>query len=59
MDKTRDPVCGMTINPKEAAGNTVYAGQTYYFCCQACLLKFQAKAAAYVKQPTGEGRRIW
>ncbi len=28
----QDPVCGMTINPMDAAGQSEYRGQTYYFC---------------------------
>ncbi len=30
----KDPVCGMEIDPKEAAGKSEYQGQTYYFCLQ-------------------------
>jgi P-type Cu+ transporter len=28
----KDPVCGMTVDEKEAAGMVSYQGQTYYFC---------------------------
>ncbi len=27
-----DPVCGMTVDPARAAGQTEHAGTTYYFC---------------------------
>ncbi|MBP1694589.1 MAG: hypothetical protein H6Q37_2472, partial [Chloroflexi bacterium] len=27
----KDPVCGMDIDPKTAAGESEYQGQTYYF----------------------------
>jgi P-type Cu+ transporter len=37
-----DPVCGMTIDPAEAAGHAEYKGQTYYFCHQSCLDRFRA-----------------
>jgi P-type Cu+ transporter len=37
-----DPVCGMTIDPAEAAGQVEYRGQTYYFCHPGCLERFQA-----------------
>ena len=28
----KDPVCGMTIDPKTAESKYVYKGKTYYFC---------------------------
>jgi Cu+-exporting ATPase len=37
-----DPVCGMTIDPSEAAGHLDYRGKTYYFCHQSCLERFRA-----------------
>ena len=37
-----DPVCGMTIDPQDAAGTVEYQGQTYYFCHQSCVDQFRA-----------------
>jgi Cu+-exporting ATPase len=37
-----DPVCGMTIDPADAAGRFDYKGTTYYFCHQSCLDRFRA-----------------
>ena len=37
-----DPVCGMTVDPAEAAGSSAYRGQTYYFCHPSCLERFEA-----------------
>ncbi len=37
-----DPVCGMTIDPAEAAGHLDYNGTTYYFCHPSCLERFRA-----------------
>ena len=37
-----DPVCGMTIDPADAAGHVDYRGHTYYFCNPQCLEQFQA-----------------
>ena len=37
-----DPVCGMTIDPSEAAGRLDYNGTSYYFCHQSCLERFRA-----------------
>ena len=28
----KDPVCGMQVDPKKAAGTSEYQGKTYYFC---------------------------
>ena len=35
-----DPVCGMEVNPEEAAGSSEYRGQTYYFCNPNCKERF-------------------
>lgn len=45
--KVKDPVCGMTIENKEAAGTTVYEGTTYHFCSLACKEKFEKDPKAY------------
>ena len=37
-----DPVCGMTVNPTEAAGTHRHAGRTYFFCSRDCLDRFRA-----------------
>ncbi|MBI3571840.1 MAG: YHS domain-containing protein, partial [Gammaproteobacteria bacterium] len=44
-----DPVCGMAVEEKKAAGISVHAGATYYFCSASCLEKFKADPRAYVK----------
>jgi Cu+-exporting ATPase len=43
-----DPVCGMAVDEKSAAGSAAYQGATYYFCSENCLRKFEANPAAYV-----------
>ncbi|MBV8519233.1 MAG: heavy metal translocating P-type ATPase [Acidobacteria bacterium] len=45
---TRDPVCGMTVDPARAAGSSEYDGQTFYFCSRGCKQKFDANPAAYL-----------
>ncbi len=32
----KDPVCGMNVDEKKAAGTAVYKGKTYYFCSLNC-----------------------
>jgi Cu+-exporting ATPase len=48
-----DPVCGMTIDPAEAAGQADYRGQTYYFCHPSCLERFQAAPGDFVADDGG------
>ncbi|MDF7664598.1 heavy metal translocating P-type ATPase [Bifidobacterium sp. ESL0745] len=43
----KDPVCGMTIDPKSAAGSQEYNGKTYYFCSSNCAKSFAADPAKY------------
>jgi P-type Cu+ transporter len=43
-----DPVCGMTIDPAEAAGQYEYRGKTYYFCHPSCLERFQASPEEFL-----------
>ena len=59
-----DPVCGMTVSLKTAAGSFEHNGQTYYFCSPHCVAKFQSKpetflnksAAPMMTQPVGMQR---
>lgn len=43
----KDPVCGMMIDPKSAAGSQDYNGKTYYFCSDNCAKSFAADPAKY------------
>ena len=49
-----DPVCGMQIDEKSAAGSAVHTGQRYYFCSGKCQSEFQANPAAFVKPQAGD-----
>src|SRR5258705_4026535 len=44
-----DPVCGMTIDPADAAGHADYKGATYYFCAESCLERFKADPERYLR----------
>jgi Cu+-exporting ATPase len=46
-----DPVCGMSVSPKTAAGSFEYEGQTYYFCSKHCLTKFQGEPQSFLNKP--------
>ena len=43
----KDPVCGMTVDPKKAAAESQHDGQTYYFCSQACKQKFDKNPSQF------------
>ena len=36
-----DPVCGMTVDPKEAAAAWDHEGTTYFFCSVGCFERFK------------------
>ena len=44
-----DPVCGMTIDPSDAAGQYDYDGKTYYFCNPHCLEQFRADPRRFLE----------
>jgi len=47
MAKVKDPVCGMEIDPKQAAASEKYHGKTYYFCSSDCHDNFKAEPEKY------------
>ena len=46
---TKDPICGMTVDPATAR-HAERDGQTYYFCCEGCRKKFLAQRPAAEKE---------
>jgi Cu+-exporting ATPase len=44
---SKDPVCGMSVDPA-AEASAEYEGRTYYFCCAGCRDKFAAEPARWV-----------
>ncbi len=44
---TKDPVCGMEVNPKSATNKSEYKGQTYYFCSSGCKASFDKDPEKY------------
>ena len=49
--ETKDPVCGMDVDPQRAAAASVYRGRTYYFCSASCREKFEQSPEKYVSGP--------
>ena len=43
----KDPVCGMKVDEKKAAGSSSYSGKTYYFCSPNCKNEFDKNPAKY------------
>jgi YHS domain-containing protein len=46
---TKDPVCGMQVDEKNAAAQTQHMGKTYYFCAPGCKKAFEADPAKYTE----------
>lgn len=51
---SKDPVCGMLIDERVAAGKSEYRGRTYYFCSTSCKKAFDKEPHVYVGQRTTE-----
>ena len=50
---TKDPVCGMTVDPAHAKATAEHQGRTYYFCCPECAQKFTADTQKYLAKSAG------
>ena len=48
----RDPVCGMRVVPRKAAGTVEHAGEDYYFCSVGCRDKFKAAPEKFLSSST-------
>ncbi|MBI2317079.1 MAG: YHS domain-containing protein [Betaproteobacteria bacterium] len=42
--EVKDPVCGMGVDPKNAAAAAVRGGTTHYFCSVSCRDRFEQPA---------------
>lgn len=51
VQRARDPVCGMELDPTKAARTEVYRGTTYYFDTVECAMKFGGSPDAFVDPP--------
>jgi Cu+-exporting ATPase len=53
----KDPVCGMDIQPEQAAAQSEHKGQTYYFCSAQCKQQFDQDPQRYAtSQPATAGK---
>jgi YHS domain-containing protein len=55
MAQQRDPVCGMMVDPANAAGESTYGNTTYYFCSENCRQRFEANPTAFIAAGTRSG----
>ena len=49
----KDPVCGMEVDEKTAAGTSEYQGKTYYFCAPGCKVAFDKDPEKYLGEHAG------
>lgn len=49
--RERDPVCGMSIDPRQAAFTVDILGATYHFCSAECRAAFTRDPARFVARP--------
>ena len=45
----KDPVCGMDVDPKNAAVKSEYHGKTYYFCSLGCKKEFEKNPGKFLE----------
>jgi Cu+-exporting ATPase len=53
--KEKDPVCGMMVDPKKAAGKVEHTGKTFYFCSAPCAERFQKEPEKFLAAPGTAG----
>ncbi|HET9533335.1 MAG TPA: YHS domain-containing protein [Blastocatellia bacterium] len=56
MASQTDPVCGMQVDEKNAAGRSNFQGQEYLFCSQGCKNKFDQNPQQFASQ-SGQAQR--
>lgn len=51
-EDTKDPVCGMTVDPHTAVAAAVQESKTYYFCSTSCRDQFEQAPEKYLGAST-------
>ena len=49
--KHKDLICGMMVDPENAAGTVEHTGKTYYFCSKGCAERFSREPEKYLAVP--------
>src|ERR1700731_3333060 len=53
-EPSRDPVCGMSVDPHSTTHRHHRGGDTYYFCSASCRSKFAAEPQKYLRHAPGK-----
>ena len=56
---SKDPICGMDIDPKSAPAKSEYEGKTYFFCHVNCKKTFDADPKKYIEGGSSASKRRW
>jgi xanthine dehydrogenase accessory factor len=51
LAQTRDPVCGMAVDPAAAKYRSEFGETVFYFCCSSCKESFDQDPGKYVGKP--------
>jgi YHS domain-containing protein len=47
---SKDPVCGMNIDERQASAKAEHQGKTFYFCSVDCKEEFEQNPQRYTRQ---------
>jgi len=53
--RVKDPVCGMMVDPQNAAGKVEHAGKMYHFCSTRCVERFTKEPEKFLAAPGTAG----
>jgi Cu+-exporting ATPase len=59
MATTKDPVCGMSVQPEKAAGKSEYQGETFHFCSTGCKHRFDQAPQNYIQPAKAKSWLSW
>ena len=55
IQREKDPVCGMMVDPKKAAATRDHDGKRYYFCAPRCAERFSSEPQRFLAAPGNAG----
>lgn len=55
MNKETDPVCGMQVDPREAAATSIVGDRVVYFCAEGCKDAFDASPGDFIHDGVAPG----
>ncbi len=44
----KDPVCGMSVDPRASKQHAIFAGKSYHFCSRSCRESFEVEPNRYL-----------